>query len=230
MFVGGQMTRIILLLLLGISLVISLNVHASLLATYYNLSNQHPDMEGSITGWRTGYVESNLSSDMPTLTPYGASEILQWDWWTSQYQVGQGIHYDVDLQSNFVNSWFPGIVNTGLPGDPNHFAVKWTGQFYVAGDKAYTYTMGSDDDSWLFVDKQLVLDLGGVHGITYDNYTISLNQGWHDIDIYFAQRHTSQSGFQLNFFSDLSPAIPEPATVILLGTGLLALVAFRLWN
>jgi fibro-slime domain-containing protein len=201
--------------------------HAGLLGHYYNLPQSHPDMERWITGFDPGYVENTLTAPIPTLTPYGMTRILQWDWWAPTYHSFSRIDSDADLQSNFDNSWFP--LNEGVPGDPYYFAVHWEGSFYVDEDKDYTYHMASDDDSWLFIDNNLTLDLGGVHGVTSTNYTVGLTQGWHTMDIFFAERHTVQSAFRLNFFSDLEPGpmIPEPATLILFGMGMIGVAARR---
>ena len=178
-----------------------------LLGTYYNHSINHPDMQGPSGG--KNLVEATLTGSAPTLNVSGQSKYKQFDWWDEQYKVFQRLDSETDLQNGFgaSNRWYP--VTTGLPGDPNYFAVHWEGRFYVDADMTYTYNMGSDDDSWLFIDNRLVLDLGGVHKLSWISYDLYLSKGIHDIDIFFAERRSAGSAFMLKFFSDLY-SIPEP--------------------
>ena len=200
----------------------AVSANAGLMGYYYNHSSEHPDMQRWITNLDTGYVENDLTGATPTLTAYGETRVKQWDWWNPVYYNFARVDSDTDLSNGFSTDFFP--TSDGLPGDPYHFAVHWTGTFYVAADQTYNYQMASDDDSWLFIDNVLTLDLGGVHAMSNTNDDVFLTAGWHDIDIFFAERHTVASGFKLNFFSDLEPSsVPEPATMVLLGFGLVGL-------
>lgn len=91
-----------------------------------------------------------------------------------------------------------------------------------------TFTFGGDDDLWVYINDLLVMDLGGVHG--FETSTISgatlaalgLTPGVpYDLDIFFAERHTSASNFNVETSFRIDPTvIPEPTTIGLLGIGL----------
>ena len=145
----------------------------TLLGYYYNLPEDHPEVGGPITGLVLG--------DSP----------FNHDWYDDKYL--SFIQNDDLTNFNFPMDYFP--VDDGLPGDPQYFAIHWTGKVIVPAAGDYTFNLGSDDDSWLYINGELKKDLGGIHAFAPGPTTVSLPAGESTIDIYFAERHLVQSGF-----------------------------------
>lgn len=174
-----------------------------LLGRYYNLPESHPDVESGSTDQNLGLVESSLPL---RLTAAGEQEYEQFDWWDEQYLSTSRVDESLDWPSDF----FP--LDEGKPGDPYHFAVHWTATMEVPEDGSYSFATASDDESWVFVDDQLVVDNGGLHGRTRRSGSADLSAGEHSVDIYFAERQPTGSNFTFDPDSRAEFYTTEPDT------------------
>ena len=77
---------------------------------------------------------------------------------------------------------------------------------YVANAAPGTFDFSGDDDVYGFINGQLVIDLGGVHGPTSASVTLDATEasklglvdgGMYSIDVFQAERHTCGSTYQL---------------------------------
>jgi DNA-binding beta-propeller fold protein YncE len=70
---------------------------------------------------------------------------------------------------------------------PEPYSIAWRGK--VAAPRAGQYVFGtrSDDGSFVFVNGQMVVDNGGVHGSEYREGAIDLEAGFHDIEVRYFQ-------------------------------------------
>jgi fibro-slime domain-containing protein len=90
--------------------------------------------------------------------------------------------------------------NEGLPHN-YHFTLEAHTSFVYRGGEVFTFA--GDDDVWVFIENQLVIDLGGTH--TKRTGSVSLDQvkgafglivgQKYPLDLFFAERHTFSSNF-----------------------------------
>ncbi len=94
----------------------------------------------------------------------------------------------------------------GNEGNPHnfHFTFELHTKFVYLGGEVFTFT--GDDDLFVFVNKRLAIDLGGVHGALNGQVDLDANANQlgitkgtaYQLDFFFAERHTSESNFRID--------------------------------
>ncbi len=114
---------------------------------------------------------------------------------------GQGFFpINNDLMGNYANT-----------GKNFHFTYELATEFIYKPGQGQMFTFRGDDDVWVFVNDQLVIDLGGVHSartqtIELDRLTNLVPDEANSLRFFFAERHTTQSNFRIETTINLRSA------------------------
>jgi autotransporter-associated beta strand protein len=95
-------------------------------------------------------------------------------------------------------NWHPLNASTQQP--MSDFGADITGTIRAPAAGTYSFTLGSDDGSQLYIDGNLVIDNGGERNFTDTTHTVTLTAGTHSLEVQFFENGTGASGVDLNSY------------------------------
>ena len=189
----------------------------------FKMGNQpggHPDFETAPTGLETGIVETTLGPNgkpvyahhgVGVRTPSTTGEANFNQWYNTDSSVNEAhllaLHMVVangtaTFSALLPNMFYPldgqGFGNEGQPHNYSFTTEMHTSFLYSGGE---TFAFSGDDDVFVFINNQLVIDLGGRHAqltgkVNVDSLGLTVGNTY-DIAVFNAERHTNQSNFQI---------------------------------
>ncbi len=96
--------------------------------------------------------------------------------------VGKIYTQKLNIPEQAFNKGFPGVTDRF-----EYFAIDYKGKFYIKESNVYSFMLGSDDGSKLFIDDTLVIDNDLPHALIYKTGNRQLRKGIHTIEVQYFQ-------------------------------------------
>ncbi|MFG0331471.1 MAG: fibro-slime domain-containing protein [Phycisphaerales bacterium] len=213
-----------------------------------DFATEHPDFQpdGVTGGVVTDVVEATLGADgKPVLNPERAAldfitspeTFAQWykDVEDINVNLARAFQFDNTITADprvytYQDATFFPIDNEGFGNQGNsnnyHFTVELHTQFVYSGGDPITLRYRSDDDMWVFINGQRIIDLGGVRRAANAQFILDSTSAaalglvvgeTYDFDLFYTERRTREA----EFFADILIPSPSAAVIGLMGLGAL---------
>jgi fibro-slime domain-containing protein len=210
----------------------------------------HPDFEALIGGLLTGAVGNYLAGGLPVFTGTGIpsfSNAANFDEW---YTDVPGVNLSQSLSLALSDAGHPGLFSYAnanffpidnqlygnTPGELHNFHFTYDIHSLFSYHEGETLSFTGDDDVWVFINNKLAVDLGGIHNSATGSITLDASNAasygltsgnTYSLDLFFAERHTTESHFSMETTLDLLTPAPEPSALLLFGSALFVLALRR---
>jgi hypothetical protein len=204
-------------------------VTATLSATYFEVLDSSGDPDFGVFSTPNVAADSALGPNgFPVVSsPFGISDVgpgNQITWWSPAFNSNVTSTGTGTITLPFgSNMYAPN--STGTNDGTYYETAYFKGSFTLSSSEAVEFQLGSDDDSFIYVDGVLIGQNPGVHGVTNVDFTSPvLPSGPNSIEVFYDDRHTSGAYLSLNLETSgvvitPPPGVPEPSTWAMLTLG-----------